>query len=142
MHFINCANCQILNSLLMISRWLWCANCYASNLYTWMKHRFIWNHKTVIIYLFSSFLFSQTNHEQKHTRWRPPQIVTKQDWHERLKGIRIGKKSVDNTEKADNSAMSFPIFDENLYPKSPKSTSEAKVRYIGHIISDEASIII
>ncbi|XP_034678851.1 uncharacterized protein LOC117909054 isoform X3 [Vitis riparia] len=68
----------------------------------------------------------KTNHERKHTRWRSPQKVTKQDWHDRLKNIRIGKKGVDNTEKSDNSTMSFHIFDENLYPKSPKSTSEAK----------------
>ncbi|KAK9268760.1 hypothetical protein L1049_000522 [Liquidambar formosana] len=66
------------------------------------------------------------HHESKHLRWRPAPIGTKQDWHDRFKNIRIGKKGVEDTEKADNSNMSFPIFDENLCPRSPRSVSEPK----------------
>ncbi|KAG6385595.1 hypothetical protein SASPL_154431 [Salvia splendens] len=47
-------------------------------------------------------------------RVRPQPIKTKQDWHERLRNLRLGKKGADSG-KPDNSAMAYAIFDDNLY---------------------------
>ncbi|XP_073058907.1 uncharacterized protein [Primulina eburnea] len=54
-------------------------------------------------------------HETKTQRERPRPIKTKQDWHERLKKIGIGKKGPEDFEKPGNSTMAYAIFDENLY---------------------------
>ncbi|KAI5674785.1 hypothetical protein M9H77_15149 [Catharanthus roseus] len=53
--------------------------------------------------------------EAKPSRRKPPPIKIKQDWQERFKNIRIRKKGLDDTEKAENSKMAYAIFDENLY---------------------------
>lgn len=58
---------------------------------------------------------AQSYHEGKNSRWRPKPTKTKRDWQERLKNIRIGKRGVEDFEKAEKSTMSFAIFDENLY---------------------------
>lgn len=68
---------------------------------------------------------SKGYHESKHLRWRPPPIKTKHDWQDRFKNIRIRKKGVEDTEKAENSTMSFMVFDENLC-MSPKRVSDSK----------------
>ncbi|XP_042037345.1 rab3 GTPase-activating protein catalytic subunit-like isoform X1 [Salvia splendens] len=47
-------------------------------------------------------------------RVRPQPIKAKQDWHERLRNLRLGKKGADSG-KPDNSAMAYAIFDDNLY---------------------------
>ncbi|CAM8952958.1 unnamed protein product [Rhodiola kirilowii] len=62
----------------------------------------------------------------KQLRWRPPPIGTKQDWQDRFKNIRIGKKGSEESEKADKSAMSFFIYDENLCYTSPNADSANK----------------
>ncbi|KAL9663376.1 hypothetical protein QQ045_018762 [Rhodiola kirilowii] len=59
----------------------------------------------------------------KQVGWRPPPIGTKQDWQDRFKNIRIGKK---RSEGAETSAMSFFIYDENLCYTSPKGDSANK----------------
>ncbi|KAK2990033.1 hypothetical protein RJ640_004711 [Escallonia rubra] len=69
---------------------------------------------------------SKSDHEVKKSRWKPTPIKTKQDWHEKLKNIRIGKRRVEDNEKADNLTMSFAIFDENLYLISPRDVSQSK----------------
>ncbi|KAF8009139.1 hypothetical protein BT93_J0201 [Corymbia citriodora subsp. variegata] len=71
---------------------------------------------------------SKAYHESKSLRWKPPPITlgTKQDWQDRLRNIRIGRKGADDTEKSENSKMSFPIFDENLYIVNEKSDAESR----------------
>ncbi|XP_015899832.2 uncharacterized protein LOC107433094 [Ziziphus jujuba] len=64
--------------------------------------------------------------ESKTLRWRPPQITTKQDWQDKLRNIGLGRKSVEDTEKAENSNMSVPFYDENLYLLNMKNDLEAK----------------
>ncbi|KAL2496345.1 hypothetical protein Fot_40102 [Forsythia ovata] len=59
-------------------------------------------------------------------RGRPAPIKTKQDWHERLRNIRIGKKGAEDTEKTDNSTMAYAIFDENLYFMREREISESE----------------
>ena len=63
-------------------------------------------------------------------KWRPGPIKTKQDWQDRFRNIRIGRKGVEDTEKAENSTMSVPFYDENLYMLNMKNDLEAKVRNI------------
>ncbi|KAL3725816.1 hypothetical protein ACJRO7_030793 [Eucalyptus globulus] len=53
-------------------------------------------------------------------------LGTKQDWQDRLKNIRIGRKGADDTEKSENLKMSFPIFDKNLYIVNEKNDSESR----------------
>ncbi|KAA8526987.1 hypothetical protein F0562_008784 [Nyssa sinensis] len=76
---------------------------------------------------------TQGHHEVKHLRWRPAPVKTKQDWQERLKSIRIGKKGVEDIEKAEKSTMAFAIFDENLYLMSMRDGSESKGSEMGSL---------
>ncbi|KAK3017410.1 hypothetical protein RJ639_006704, partial [Escallonia herrerae] len=69
---------------------------------------------------------SNSDHKVKKSRWKPTPIKTKQDWHERLKNIRIGKRGVEDNEKADTLTMSFAIFDENLYLISARDVPQSK----------------
>ncbi|KAL6999266.1 hypothetical protein U1Q18_000428 [Sarracenia purpurea var. burkii] len=69
--------------------------------------------------------------EVKYLTKKPAPLKTKQDWQERLKNIKIGKKGVEDFEKAGNSTMSFAIFDENLYLMSMRDGSESKGSEIG-----------
>ncbi|KAL1562958.1 rab3 GTPase-activating protein catalytic subunit isoform X1 [Salvia divinorum] len=48
-------------------------------------------------------------------RVRPQPIKTKQDWHEKLRNLRLGKKGAEDGGKPDNSTMAYAIFDDNLY---------------------------
>lgn len=64
--------------------------------------------------------------EPKHLRWRPAQIGTKQDWQDRFRNIKFGRKGVEDTEKVENSAMSVPFYDENLFLLNMKNDLEAK----------------
>ncbi|XP_042061944.1 rab3 GTPase-activating protein catalytic subunit isoform X1 [Salvia splendens] len=48
-------------------------------------------------------------------RVRPQPIKTKQDWHEKLRNLRLGKKGAEDSAKPDNSTMAYAIFDDNLY---------------------------
>lgn len=58
---------------------------------------------------------------------RPKPIKNKQDWHERLKNIRIGKKGPEDFEKPGNSTMAYAIFDENLYFMGEREFSPSNV---------------
>ena len=62
-------------------------------------------------------------------RWRPAQIGTKQDWQDRFRNIKFGRKGVEDTEKVENSAMSVPFYDENLFLLNMKNDLEAKVAF-------------
>ncbi|KAG6685810.1 hypothetical protein I3842_12G130300 [Carya illinoinensis] len=64
--------------------------------------------------------------EPKHLRWRPPQVGTKQDWQDRFRNIKFGRKGVEDTEIVENSAMAVPFYDENLYLLNMKNDLEAK----------------
>lgn len=74
----------------------------------------------------------QVHNELKNLRWRPAQIVTKQDWQDRFRNIKFGKKGFEDTEKVENSAMSVPYYDENLYLLNMKNDLEAKVVFYLH----------
>ena len=62
-------------------------------------------------------------------RWRAAPIGTKQDWQDRFRNIKFGRKDVEDTEKVENSAMSVPFYDENLYLLNMKNDLEAKVAF-------------
>ena len=53
----------------------------------------------------------------------------KQDWQGRLRSIKFGRKGFEDTEKVENSAMSVPFYDENLYLLNMKNDLEAKVAF-------------
>ncbi|KAI9108493.1 hypothetical protein K1719_020377 [Acacia pycnantha] len=59
-------------------------------------------------------------------KWRPPHISIKQDWQDKIKNIRIGRKEVEDTDKVGDTAMTFPIYDENLYILNMKNDIETK----------------
>lgn len=63
-------------------------------------------------------------------KWRPPNIGHKQDWQEKFRNIRLGRKGVEEAEKVENSSMAVPFYDENLYILSVKNDMEAKVKGI------------
>lgn len=70
---------------------------------------------------------SKSHHEEKRfLRGKPAPLTTKQDWQERFRNFRIGKKGIEDTEIPGNSNMSFAIFDTNLYIKMEKDTPEVK----------------
>ncbi|XP_028063659.1 rab3 GTPase-activating protein catalytic subunit isoform X2 [Camellia sinensis] len=69
---------------------------------------------------------SKSHHEVEYCTRKQVPLKTKQDWHERLKNIRIRKKGVEDFDKAGNPTMSFAIFDENLYLMSMTNVSESK----------------
>lgn len=76
----------------------------------------------------------QGNNEGKHLRWRPTHIGTKQEWQDRLKNIRIGKKGAENhTEKVEETIMDIPFYDENMYIVYMKNDVEAKVMKLTYI---------
>ncbi|XP_062077673.1 uncharacterized protein LOC133782393 [Humulus lupulus] len=63
--------------------------------------------------------------ESKQLKWRPAPIKTKQDWQDRFRNIRIGRKGVEDTEKPKHSTM-VPFYDENLYMLNMKNDLELK----------------
>ncbi|KAI3688523.1 hypothetical protein L2E82_46151 [Cichorium intybus] len=73
--------------------------------------------------------------KEKNARWRPEPIKTKQDWQERFKNIRFGKKGVQEADKAEDPTITF---DENLFLTSPSPMSkEAEGSLLG---SDDSNI--
>lgn len=74
--------------------------------------------------------------KQQHMRWRPGKIGTKLDWQDRFKStIRLGgKREPDNNNKAENSTMALPFYDENLYLLNMKNAEEAKGSHISSIV--------
>ncbi|KAI3466262.1 hypothetical protein Pfo_022925 [Paulownia fortunei] len=69
---------------------------------------------------------SKDFNEAKNKRVRPKPIKTKQDWHERLRNIRIGKRGAEDYEKPDNSTMAYAIFDDNLYLMGEREFSHSR----------------
>ncbi|XP_047342285.1 rab3 GTPase-activating protein catalytic subunit isoform X3 [Impatiens glandulifera] len=62
--------------------------------------------------------------EKRFLSGKPAPLTTKQDWQERFRNFRIGKKGIEDTESPGNSNMSFAIFDTNLYLKIEKDNPE------------------
>lgn len=75
----------------------------------------------------------QNTQEAKNKRGRPKPIKTKQDWHERLRNIRIGKKGADDSSTPDNSTMAYAIFDENLYLMNVRGVPQSNVSLFQNI---------
>lgn len=69
---------------------------------------------------------SKSYHEVRNAKRRTEPIKVKQDWQEKLKNIRIGKRGVQEPERTDNLTMSFAIFDENLYLPSSRDVPQSK----------------
>ncbi|KAL2476335.1 hypothetical protein Adt_37071 [Abeliophyllum distichum] len=69
---------------------------------------------------------SKSWQEVTNQRGRPALIKTKQNWHERLRNIRIGKKGAEDIEKTDNSTMAYALFDEKLYFMREREISESE----------------
>ncbi|KAK2431691.1 hypothetical protein P8452_44818 [Trifolium repens] len=63
-----------------------------------------------------------------HIKWRPKNIGIKQDWQEKFRNIRIGRKEVEaeDTDKIGDANMAIPFYDENLYILNVKNDLEAK----------------
>ncbi|KAL9346296.1 hypothetical protein Peur_061149 [Populus x canadensis] len=74
--------------------------------------------------------------KQQHMRWRPGKIGTKLDWQDRFKNtIRLGgKREPDKNNKAENSTMALPFYDENLYLLNMKNDEEAKGSHVSSIV--------
>lgn len=68
----------------------------------------------------------------KQSGWRPTPIRTRHDWQNRFKNLRIGKKGVEDIEKAETSSMAVPFFDENVYQMHLKNAAP-KVRPVIHV---------
>lgn len=63
----------------------------------------------------------------KHQGWRTAHIRKKQEWQNKLKYLRIGRKEVEDQDKLEDSAMAAPFYDENLFILKAKQEQEAKV---------------
>ncbi|KAI7729952.1 hypothetical protein M8C21_031311 [Ambrosia artemisiifolia] len=74
----------------------------------------------------------------KNERRRPEPIKTKHDWQERFKNMRFGKKGVQEADKADDSTMSFTIFDDNVFVTSRSPMSKEPEG--GILASDDSNI--
>jgi Rab3 GTPase-activating protein catalytic subunit len=84
----------------------------------------------VISYKFDFFdgmLLLQLRGESKHIKWRPKNIGIKQDWQDKFKNIRLGRKEAEDTDKVGDANMAIPFYDENLYILNVKNDLEAKV---------------
>ncbi|XP_015080321.1 rab3 GTPase-activating protein catalytic subunit [Solanum pennellii] len=64
--------------------------------------------------------------DEKNSRQRPPPIKAKQDWQERFKNIRIGKRGTEGTDKAASPGMAYAIFDENICFTSEREIPDSK----------------
>ncbi|XP_061342250.1 uncharacterized protein LOC133288494 isoform X2 [Gastrolobium bilobum] len=69
---------------------------------------------------------SKLRSQSKHKKWRPPHIGIKQDWQDKIKNIRIGRKEVEEKDKVGDASMAIPFYDENLYILNMKNDLEAK----------------
>ncbi|KAL3851197.1 hypothetical protein ACJIZ3_013079 [Penstemon smallii] len=82
----------------------------------------------------------ESKDEAKNKRGRPRPIKTKQDWHERLRNLRIGKREAEDSEKSDNLTMAYAIFDDNLYLASEREFSPSNDSGEGVMMDDSKAI--
>lgn len=66
-------------------------------------------------------------------RVRPQPIKTKQDWHDRFRNLRLGKKGAEDSGKPESSTMAYAIFDDNLYMMNEREFSHSNVSQISYI---------
>ncbi|XP_010536669.1 PREDICTED: rab3 GTPase-activating protein catalytic subunit [Tarenaya hassleriana] len=77
---------------------------------------------------------SKDNDEVKRRGWRGAHIRTKQDWQDRLKNFRLGRKGVEDKEKVENSTMAFPFYDENMYIHRVRQEQETKASDVAILV--------
>ncbi|KAE8723538.1 putative pentatricopeptide repeat-containing protein [Hibiscus syriacus] len=70
---------------------------------------------------------SKNFHEVNHSRWKPTNLGTKQEWQERFRNIGIGRKGVEDSKKVEISIMAVLFYDENIYLLNMKNDTEAKL---------------
>lgn len=75
----------------------------------------------------------QDSGKAKNKRVRPRPIKTKQDWHEKLRNLRLGKKGAEDSGKPDSSTMAYAIFDDNLYMMHEREFSQSNVSQLSCI---------
>ncbi|CAN8252874.1 unnamed protein product [Cochlearia groenlandica] len=66
--------------------------------------------------------------------WRSAHIRKKQEWQDKLKSLRTGKKGVGDRKKFEDSTMAAPFYDENLFILKAKQEQEAKESDVGYIV--------
>ncbi|XP_052178850.1 uncharacterized protein LOC127792412 [Diospyros lotus] len=67
---------------------------------------------------------SKSRQEIKYLTRKPAPLKTKQDWQERFKNFRIGRKGVEDFETAQHSTME--LFDEKVFVLSTRDAFESK----------------
>jgi Rab3 GTPase-activating protein catalytic subunit len=77
---------------------------------------------------------SQEENEVKTQGWRTAHIRKKQEWQNKLKNLRIGRKEVEDQDKVEDSAMAAPFYDENFYILKAKQEQEAKASDVGCMV--------
>ncbi|XP_010443107.1 PREDICTED: uncharacterized protein LOC104726039 isoform X4 [Camelina sativa] len=77
---------------------------------------------------------SKEENEVKPQGWRAAHIRKKQEWQNKLKNLRIGRKEVEDQEKAEDSTMAAPFYDENLFILKAKQDQEAKASDVGFLV--------
>jgi hypothetical protein len=77
--------------------------------------------------------WEQEENEVKTQGWRTAHIRKKQEWQNKLKNLRIGRKEVEDQDKVEDSAMAAPFYDENFYILKAKQEQEAKVSSMVHL---------
>ncbi|KFK27109.1 hypothetical protein AALP_AA8G335500 [Arabis alpina] len=77
---------------------------------------------------------SKEEEEVKSQGWRTAHIRKKQEWQNKLKNLRIGKKEVEDQEKVEDTAMAAPFYDENLFILKAKQDQEAKASDVRSLV--------
>jgi Rab3 GTPase-activating protein catalytic subunit len=78
--------------------------------------------------------WEQEENEVKTQGWRTAHIRKKQEWQNKLKNLRIGRKEVEDQDKVEDSAMAAPFYDENFYILKAKQEQEAKASDVGCMV--------
>lgn len=74
--------------------------------------------------------WEQEENEVKPQGWRSAHIRKKQEWQNKLKNLRIGRKEVEDQENLEDSTMAAPFYDENLFILKAKQEQEARVSMV------------
>ncbi|XP_044480912.1 rab3 GTPase-activating protein catalytic subunit-like [Mangifera indica] len=85
---------------------------------------------------------SKGHNAAKHldTLRKPASLGTKQDWQDRLRNIRIGRRGAEEPDKVDSTTMAAPCYDENLYLLNLKNDLEAKGSDLNSLLEQLNSI--
>ncbi|CAH2069908.1 unnamed protein product [Thlaspi arvense] len=77
---------------------------------------------------------SKEENEVKPQGWRTAHIRKTQEWQNKLKNLRIGRKEVEDKDKVEDPTMAAPFYDENLYILKAKQDQEAKASDVGYMV--------